>query len=153
MSRINIRQKGQTGEREIANALNNVVISVREKNGLPPLDARDLPFQRNQNQTAVGGSDLSNPFNLAIEVKRQEQLSVAAWWKQCLEQSNREGSTPILVYRQNNKPWRCKMFGFVSLPAGENLVAWRNGASMAVEIPFEDFIAFFEELYNRVLFP
>ena len=101
MTRINVRQKGQEGEREVARALNVVICEVLKAHGIPP-PPKDV-VQRNQNQSAVGGSDLSNTFNLAIEVKRQEELSVNTWWKQC-EKSAMEnpGDVPVLVYRQNN---------------------------------------------------
>ncbi len=103
---INIRQKGQNGEREIADMLNSIYLKVLQDNGLPEKDKRDHPFQRNQNQSAVGGSDLSNPFNLDIEVKRQENLSINTWWKQCVESAKRSGGEPVLVFKQNRKAWR-----------------------------------------------
>lgn len=106
---INVRTKGQSGEREIATMLNRIVAEVREYSGLPKLDTRDELFQRNQNQSAVGGDDLTNPLRLSIEVKRQEQLSINSWWKQCSESAARQGNIPILLFRQNRKPWRCIM--------------------------------------------
>ena len=74
---INIRQKGQEGEREIQRVLEPVVRKVLERNGIPLPDKAII--RRNQNQSAVGGSDLSNTFGLAIEVKRQEALSINTW--------------------------------------------------------------------------
>ena len=67
---INVRTKGQTGEREVAKLLNAIVAKVRAKNALPKLATIDELFQRNQNQSAVGGSDLSNPLYLDIERKK-----------------------------------------------------------------------------------
>lgn len=86
---INVRQKGQEGEREIAKILNAIVAKVRDEFKLSQYATRDELFQRNQNQSAVGGSDLSNPLYLDIEVKRQEDLSVNSWWKQCIEAAER----------------------------------------------------------------
>jgi len=63
-------------------------------------------FQRNQNQSAVGGSDITNPFGLCIEVKRQEALSLNTWWTQCITASREAGGRPIVLYRQNGKKWR-----------------------------------------------
>jgi hypothetical protein len=144
---INIRAKGQNGEREIANALNNVVIEVREALGFAVIPERDLPFQRNQNQSAVGGSDLSNPFGLAIEVKRQEQLNLNTWWAQCLEQAECTNCMPILLYRKNKQAWRCRMLGYMSIHL--SLEAWRTNSSMPIEVSFEDFLACFKEFYAR----
>lgn len=112
---INIRQKGQEGEREVAKMLNEIVAQVRRDLGLHSLDTRDEYFQRNQNQSAVGGDDLSSPMPLAIEVKRQEQLSVNTWWNQCTASALRTNSIPILIFRQNRKKWRVVMNGDIRL--------------------------------------
>lgn len=106
---INVRQKGQEGEREIAKILNSIVAKARDELKLKQYAKEDELFQRNQNQSAVGGSDLSNPLFLEIEVKRQESLSVGSWWSQCITSAERTGGIPILVFRQNRKPWRVCM--------------------------------------------
>jgi len=59
---INIRQKGQEGEREIQRALEPIIRKVMSEGGFPLPDKAIV--QRNQNQSAVGGSDLSNTFGL-----------------------------------------------------------------------------------------
>lgn len=105
---INIRAKGQDGEREIATAMNEYVDTFCHKRGFK-FPEKPL-VQRNQNQSAVGGSDLTNPFNLCIEVKRQEQLSINTWWNQCLVASKEFGGIPILIYRQNKQKWRVIMY-------------------------------------------
>ena len=114
---INIRQKGQEGEREVARALNSIVTSLLEAAKLP--DPKMPYFQRNQNQSAVGGSDLTNPFGLAIEVKRQEAFAVNTWWKQCIVSAQKTGEVPILVYRKNKMSWRVIMFADV--PVGDGV--------------------------------
>jgi len=117
----NIRAKGQVGEREVATLFNHWTLEVRARLGLPDLDERDYPFQRNQNQSAVGGDDLTNPYNLAIEVKRQEALAVNSWWEQCLESAARtENSIPILIYRQSRKPWQIRMRGYLAYPVANS---------------------------------
>lgn len=123
---INIRQKGQQGEREISKMLNDIVDEVRQAYGYPPIPEKDKPFQRNQNQSAVGGSDLSNPFGLEIEVKRQEQLSVNSWWKQCVASAERTGGRPILIYRQNRKAWQVRMTANLQLGDTSYIVAPAN---------------------------
>jgi len=139
---INIRTKGQTGEREVAGLLNAVVQKVRQAQGLPALEDRDLPFQRNQNQSAVGGDDLTNPFGLAIEVKRQETLSINTWWKQCVASAARSNGRPILIYRQNRKPWRVVMTA--PLPITDSKAI----GPVQIEIAVETFLAWFEEYYR-----
>lgn len=144
---INVRQKGQEGEREIARMLNAIVATVRKEQMLPRLDTRDELFQRNQNQSAVGGADLSNPLHLEIEVKRQEQLSINTWWKQCTESAARTGGVPILIFRQNRKAWR------VMLPADLPIQSRGEGRyscipNVRAEIDIETFKLWFKEYYK-----
>jgi hypothetical protein len=73
--------------------------------------------QRNQNQSAVGGNDLTNTFGMSIEIKRQETLSVPAWWRQCCAAAEKNNELPVLMYRQNRKPWMIRTFGFLHTPA------------------------------------
>lgn len=115
---INVRTKGAEGEREVAKILNDIVNLQRKNLGFPQLNVEDYYFQRNQNQSAVGGDDLTSPMPLSFEVKRQEQLSVNTWWKQCVASSERTGNVPILIYRQNRKPWRIRMIADVPLNVG-----------------------------------
>lgn len=105
---INIRQKGANGEREIATAMNAMIGVAMTELGYPQeaIDKASGAVQRNQNQSAVGGNDLSNTLGMSIEVKRQEQLSVNTWWKQCTEAAKRNAEWPVLIYRQNHGKWR-----------------------------------------------
>ena len=41
----------------------------------------------------------------AIEIKRHEQLSIGAWWRQATQQAEQAGAVPVLAYRQSRKPW------------------------------------------------
>lgn len=91
------RNKGKTAEVEVYHWLNETVSSVVGPGKW---------FQRNQNQTASSGSDLSNPFRLSIEIKRHETLSVNSWWTQCTRSAKAESGVPILLYRQSRQPWR-----------------------------------------------
>ena len=132
---INIRQKGQEGEREIQRALEPIVRKLLLQGG-HPVPAKPI-IQRNQNQSAVGGSDLSNTFGLAIEVKRQEQLSINTWWKQCETSANESGELPVLLYRQNGKKWKCVLYTWVNLPGNKH-------TRIRAEISWEDFLNWFE---------
>jgi len=116
----NVKNKGAAGEREVCQLLNGVVRQVRGRMQLEQLSPE--PFQRNQNQSAVGGSDIINPFGLSIEVKRQERLNLNKWWAQTRLSADQEKGMPILIYRQNNKPgWKVRMLCLMPMtcPIGE----------------------------------
>ena len=91
------RSKGQRGEREVATLLN---------------EALGTAVQRNLEQYQNGGNDLvdkSNRLNaIDIEIKRQEKLSLPAWWRQTLAQC-RADRHPVLIYRTSRKPWLVQM--------------------------------------------
>lgn len=139
---INIRQKGQEGEREIQRALEPIIRKVMTDGGFPLPDKAIV--QRNQNQSAVGGSDLSNTFGLAIEVKRQEQLSINTWWKQCETAANDNGEHPVLLYRQNGKKWKCVTLVWLQLPGGAQQQA-------RAEFDMDTFLSWFEQWVQRKL--
>lgn len=155
---INIRAKGQTGEREIANALNPIVLKLLAKYRFPLPQADKPPIQRNQNQSAVGGADLVGTFGLAIEIKRQEALSVNTWWKQCTTQAAAAGEVPVLIYRQNGKPWRVVTMGALNLPPRTEAIPDSSGnlpyratvlgartSCARVEIDWPTFLEWFRE--------
>lgn len=91
MSGRSSRRKGATAERELFKALN-------ERLG------RDM-FVRNLLQTRQGGCDDGNAELFALEVKRQESLSLPAWIQQAVEQA-KPGQIPVLAYRRSKEPWR-----------------------------------------------
>lgn len=148
--KINVRHKGQSGEREVAKILNDVVDDVRHQMGLPKHSTKNKPFQRNQNQSAVGGADLTNPFSLEIEVKRQENLSVERWWRQTLCAADRSGGIPILMFRQNNKSWRIMMHGDIPCHSPD-LIAFRFLGPVRVEINLQTFKTWFDLYYKAWL--
>lgn len=136
---INIRQKGAEGERQIYKALNPIIQKVMKEMNFPDeqVEAASRMVQRNQNQSAVGGNDLSNTFGMSIEVKRQEQLSINTWWKQTVDAADRNKEHPVLLYRQNNKPWKCVTMGYVQLPN-------QQFANLRVEFDWDAFLSWFE---------
>lgn len=101
---INIRQKGAGAEREVVQLLEPIIRAEMELQGYP-LPSTPI-VQRNQNQSAVGGGDLTGTFGLSIEVKRQEDLSINTWWQQCTASAQRNGDKPVLMFRQSGKKWR-----------------------------------------------
>jgi hypothetical protein len=132
---INIRAKGQNGEREVQQALEAIVREAMLNLGYP-LPEKPI-IQRNQNQSAVGGSDLVGTFGMCIEIKRQETLSVNSWWKQCIEAADYAGEHPVLLYRQNGKKWRCVTLGWLPVTSHSYYQA-------RVEIDWETFLAWFK---------
>lgn len=86
------KNKGKRGEQELARWL---------RDHLPNTD-----IERNwESQAVAGGADIYLP-PFAIEVKRQEKLSVQTWWRQANHQTTTRCPIPILAFRQNRKSWR-----------------------------------------------
>ena len=148
MAPINIRQKGANAERDIADDLNYIINDVRSAMGLPAL-AKPM-VQRNQNQSAVGGKDLTGTFGLAIEVKRQEQLSINTWWAQCVKSADELREIPVLLFKQSRQKWRCIMPVALELPASP--AAAYSILSSRAEIDYETFKAYFRERVGRTLY-
>lgn len=140
---VNARTKGAGGEQEIASAMNVILYQVRQELGLPTPAVPTV--QRNQNQSAVGGKDLVGTFGLAIEVKRQEALSIESWWAQCVVSAKTLGETPVLLYRQNGKKWKCILYTALQVPGAEMFMAVRS------EISFDKFQAWFKLIARREL--
>lgn len=66
-----------------------------------------MSLQRNILQTRESGADCLQVKGYAIEVKRQENLSRPAWWRQAIRQADALGVEPLLAYRRNREPWTC----------------------------------------------
>lgn len=142
---LNPRTKGASAEREIYSKLNLLVIDAFRAHGIEP---RDIPdnylFERNQNQSSGGGSDLTNPYGLAIEIKRQESLAITTWWKQCATSARKENKLPVLLYRKNHQAWKCVILASLFVP---------NYAQIVVpsEISWDDFCVWAKAwLYARL---
>ena len=137
---INIRQKGQSGEREVADMLNGIIYLAMQSLEFPEEECLKglKTVQRNQMQTAIGGNDLTNCFGMSIEVKRQEALSVNTWWKQTLAAAQRNNEMPVLMYRQNRKPWHVRTYGWINLPNNHHQQA-------VVEFDIDTFKSWFRE--------
>jgi len=131
---INIRAKGFDAERAVAIDLNEIVYDVYAFFGLPKPDKPVV--QRNQLQSAVGGCDLTGTFGFAIEVKRQEALSINTWWAQCVKSANERNEIPVLLFRQSKQKWRCIM----NLEA---VVTDNVRAQVRGEISYDDFKSIF----------
>jgi hypothetical protein len=42
-------------------------------------------------------------FPYGVEAKRQENLSLPAWWEQCTTNASKVGLTPLLVFKRNRE--------------------------------------------------
>jgi hypothetical protein len=145
---INVRAKGQNGEREVVQMLNGIIQHLLTTNPWDPETVAVITkcIQRNQNQSAVGGGDLVGVFGLGIEVKRQENTSlVNTWWAQTVAGAARNNEHPVLLYRKNHQPWRCVTLGHAPLPGG------RMG-SMRVTFDEGDFRTwFYQWVYYKLI--
>lgn len=143
--RINVRAKGQRGEREVITILQTVVDRVRAKFG-----AEKIVLQRNVLQAHMGGCDLHGLVGFAVEVKFVETETLGQWWKQCLRQAEDLSKTaqgvptvPILFYRASRQPWQVKFRAFVATPLDVNQV------EMDLETSLDNFLRWFEDAYEE----
>ena len=98
---INVREKGATGEREVAKLIKKSL---------------GVSLVRNLEQTRNGGHDLMPEVDtgcaicqFAIEVKRYNRVTdgkVKTWWEQTTSQADNVDKKPCLIYRGDNEPWR-----------------------------------------------
>ena len=144
----NPRTKGQTGERDICNFFNEIYKEVYDMLGMK---FPEKPIaQRNQNESAVGGCDITATCYYAVEVKRQEQLAVNTWWKQCVTSAVEANKFPVLIYRQNKQKWKVVLFM-------NPIMLWAAEADMMpgdpprAEISMEEFRVLFKaHAYNYI---
>lgn len=84
------RNKGATAEREVFKIFND-----------------ELGLQLKRNLTQYQGSDADlHLYGFCIEIKRQESLSLGAWWNQVVTVARKCNEIPVLIYRQSRQPWR-----------------------------------------------
>jgi Holliday junction resolvase len=136
---VDIRQKGAAAERDICIRLNDTIMRAMKDSGMYSdieIVAHKNTVQRNQNQTAVGGGDLTNTIGLSIEIKRQEALAINTWWKQTVAAAERNNETPVLIYRQSKQKWRAISLALLSLQDD-------TAVEVRVEFEFEDFLNWF----------
>lgn len=136
--RINVRQKGQRGEREVVDLLQDIVDEVRARYRLEP-----IVLQRNALQAHLGGADLHGLDGFSVEVKFQEIPYSPAWWRQAVAQSEKTKGVPILFYRMSRQPWTVMMRVYVNTPGD------RDQVEMDVTITLADFTEWFKEAYDE----
>lgn len=133
---VHVVNKGKNGEREVVNLLQPYVTRVYAGLGM---EAPDL--LRNQMQTAVGGYDIVGLPWLALEVKRQEQLSLNAWWAQVTKAAKPE-QVPVVIFRQNRQKWQALMPAWLH-------TGGQGHMQIRAQCTLEDFLHWFEQ---RVLY-
>jgi len=98
------RNKGATGERELAGILT---------------DQLGVAVKRNLGQARDGGDDMT-VGKFRIECKRHERLQIDTWCEQ-VEACAQAGDVPVVIYRRNGKPWRVvlRLEDFIPMMRGE----------------------------------
>jgi Holliday junction resolvase len=125
------RNKGNVGEREIANLL---------------ADLTGCKVRRRVRQRE-GDSDLEGLPGWCIEVKRHAKASrsdVAGWWRQAVSQSEAAGSIPVLFWRQDRDEWRAVWPLAVSLTM-QHAAMW-TGYQWTAEGSIDAWAAIYREL-------
>lgn len=95
------RNKGANGERE---AIELLTLWAKQVNHI-------LDIKRNLEQVRSGGDDIAGfeGYGLSFEIKRVETPNITGWWRQCIASAKAKHCVPILMHRQNRKPWRFKV--------------------------------------------
>jgi hypothetical protein len=122
------RDKGARGEREIIDLLQPIVDTEYTFAGKEPPQLK----RTSSTQADGGGCDITGIDWLALEVKRCETLQVEQWWRQCLAQA-KLGQMPVLVYRQNGRQWRARLY----------LQTLATCIVVLAELSFADFCTYF----------
>ena len=143
------RDKGQRAEREVVKLLQPIIDRVYEEfyGTVFPAEGTSISIPqlaRNLVQSRSGGHDISGLHWIAIEVKHQETFALNAWWAQALQQSERTGGIPVLLYRRNGLPFRCKLVAVVKIANG-------GGVKVVADITLEAFMVWFEHALRASL--
>ena len=94
---VNARNKGRRGEREVIDAIKELL---------------GIELEVNYAQTFGGGHDLISPngyMPYAIEVKRRKaitQSDIKNWWDQSVRQAKKVDLLPCLWFRQDRADWK-----------------------------------------------
>jgi hypothetical protein len=134
------RDKGGRGEREVIALMQPIVDRVCDANGHARFEIRRNYTQR----FAAKEYDLIGVPWMALEVKRvEEQSGLEGWWRQVIA-ATRDGQVSVLLYRQNNRPWKAR-FRTLLDTGGERHVR----ATVTVDI--ETFLVWFEVTLDNYL--
>ena len=92
---INSRNKGASGERELANLLKSYGYKT---------------WRGQQYSGANGDADVEGLMDIWIEVKRVEKLNIDKAMEQADRDSKTVGIIPAVFHRKNRKPWKVTMY-------------------------------------------
>ena len=92
MGKINSRAKGSRGERDVAKIL--------REHGYE--DARRTVQYCGSSGEAA---DVIGIPGMHLEIKWQERMALYKWYEQAVNDSKKSGNTPLVIHKQNNKPW------------------------------------------------
>lgn len=144
--RINVQQKGKAGEREAINIIKERMRMVEARlsgAGLHVKAASD-DVQRNSLQSRQGGYDAHGIPIIALEIKRDEGMSLDAMWAQAQRQAkNRE--LPVLMWRRNKGKWAIRTIAALTSVTGSPLM-W-----VVADLALSDFLDYYEKLYETHL--
>lgn len=90
---MNSKQKGNRGERELANLLKTYGFNTR----------RGVQYNGRQ-----GDADVVGINGMHIECKRCQQVKDEAFLQQA-ERDARKGDMPVVMYRRNHEKWKATM--------------------------------------------
>ena len=91
---MNSREKGASGERELAGILREYGYTAR---------------RGQQYCGANGDADVVGIPGIHIECKRVERLNLDEAMAQSERDAKKDGGTPVVIHRKNRKPWRVTM--------------------------------------------
>lgn len=97
MGKINSRNKGSSGERQLIQELGELL---------------GLEMKRNLEQTRMGGHDILGLPGWALEVKRYAKIresDLERFWAQAVEQALLVNAIPALAYREDFRSWRMRV--------------------------------------------
>lgn len=136
---INPRTKGKKGEQDIKTAFVIIMTAVEKKLWKKGVSDK---VKRNTLQSDRGGDDIVGIPLLSVEVKRHENLSaINTWWAQCKRSASRDKLMPVLIYRQNRKPWSVRSYVWVTCPP------YSHGKWVVADYYLEDFLLWYADLY------
>lgn len=113
MGKINSKQKGKRGERELAHYLQDKGLTAR----------RTQQFSGNKDGTSDVLCEELKDFHL--EVKRVEKLNIYDAMDQAIHDAQLENTTPLVVHRRNRDYWKVtmKLDDFLDLLKKANLLS------------------------------
>ena len=127
--KINSKQKGANGERELIRLLQEAVDETVGKDV--------VKLERNLEQTRYGGYDVIGLDWLAAEVKRCEAVEVDKWWAKLVSIADAH-QTPAIFYRRNLEPWKVYCRVRISTKTG-------GAVRMLGSVALSDWLVWFKE--------